>query len=117
MLNMVKRSEKEVVKSNLCQARRDFGDNQGYWIPGSKNTSIEKTRKGKVSILLPQLRYSGSNAISLKELQRVLGSSIEDRVLICAHPRVGIHHRVLKRRCRVLINEMIWSIDYNMRNI
>ena len=83
MLNMVKRSEKEGVKSKLCQARRDFGDNQGYWIPGSKNTSLEKTSKGKVSIVLPQLRYSGSNAISFNKPQRVLGSSIEDRVLIC----------------------------------
>ena len=52
-------------------------------MPGSKNASLEKTSKGKVSIVLPQLRYSGSNAISFNEPQRVLGSSIEDRVLNC----------------------------------
>ena len=48
---MVKRSEKGIVNSILCQARRDFDDNQGYWIPGSKNASLEKTSKGKVGLV------------------------------------------------------------------
>ena len=73
----------EELSRNCANARRGFGDNQGYWIPGSKNTSLEKTSKSKVSMCVPQLRYSGSNAISLNEPRRVLGSSIEDRVLNC----------------------------------
>ena len=49
---MVKRYEKGNVKSKVCQARRDFGDNQGYWISGSKNASLEKTskREGKICV-------------------------------------------------------------------
>ena len=61
---MVKRYKKVVVKSKLCQARRVLMITKDIGLPGSKTASLENTSKGKVSIVLHQLRCSGSNAIS-----------------------------------------------------
>ena len=81
MIDMVRGFEKVVVKSKLCQARKVLVITKDIGLPGSKDKSLEKTSKAKVSIVLPQLKYSGSNAISLNKPKLGLGASIEDRVL------------------------------------
>ena len=49
MIDMVRGFEKVVVKSKLCQAPRVLVITKDIGLSGSKNASLEKTSKGKVS--------------------------------------------------------------------